>query len=109
MDIERTEKLLAIRNKMRQDIHAAMDEAEHKLQQLQEEYSEQESKECREGEYYPRMRSPHIRDHSFSFRISPAEEQFLKEEARKQQKSVADLIREGYIAKAKIVKTFERI
>ena len=110
MNIVKAERILAIRDKMRQKIHAAMDEAEQKLQQLQEEYPEPESNEFRRNhDYYPRMKSPHIRDRQFSVRISLAEEQFLKEEALRQKKSAAELIREGHKSKIKNIKTFERI
>ena len=115
MDIERVEKLLAIRQKMRDDMNAALDEAEKKIQQLQQEPNNDLEKapedfgQCYNAKGYSRMKSPHIRDRSFPIKISLTEELFLREESSKQQKSVTDLIREGYITKAKIVKSFERI
>ena len=109
MNIVKAERILAIRDKMRQKIHAAMDEAEKELQQLQEYPEEESNKFRRDYDYYQRMKSPHIRDRQFSVRISLAEEQFLKEEALRQKKSAAELIREGHISKIKNIKAFERI
>ena len=122
MDKGRIEKIIAIRQKMRDGMNAAMDEAEKEIQQLQSNSEENYQTEPKmfkgeirqvrynpEKEYYPRMRSPHIRDRSFPIKISLAEELFLREESRKQNKNMAALIREGYLDKVKAVNNFERL
>lgn len=42
----------------------------------------------------------------FPIRISKQEEEFLKREAQNQQKSIAELIREGYLDKFKEIKYY---
>jgi len=49
------------------------------------------------------------RNKVFPIRISRKEEEFLKEESQRQQKSIAALIREGYLEKVTIPSTFSKL
>ncbi len=51
----------------------------------------------------------HQRNKVFPIRISRKEEEFLKEESQRQQRSIATLIREGYLEKVNVISTFSKI
>ena len=55
------------------------------------------------------MIKENVRNRVFPIKISKLEEQFLKIESEKQNRSRADLIREGYLKKINLLNTFSKL